>query len=62
MSSPKSNYKADLGLAISEILRRGLPGPVISPIQASVIVAEMLVRAKLSQSKVAFIYPSILDS
>jgi allantoin racemase len=50
------------GLAIIREMRRALPVPVISPIQASVIVAEMLVRAKLSQSKVAFIYPSILDS
>lgn len=50
------------GPVIIESLRRGLPVPVIDPIQASVIVAEMLVRARLSQSKAAFIHPSTLGS
>ena len=42
------------GLSIYRELRRVLAVPVISPIQASVIVAEMLVRIGISQSKLAY--------
>jgi allantoin racemase len=45
------------GLTVIGAMRRALQVPVISPIQASVIVAELLVRARLSQSKVAFPRP-----
>lgn len=49
------------GLPIIQELRQRLPVPVISAIQASVVVAEMLVRTRLSQSKLAFVRPKILD-
>jgi allantoin racemase len=42
-------------------LRRKLPVPVISPVQSSVIIAEALVRAKLSQSKICFPFPDNLE-
>ena len=42
------------GRGIYRQLRHALPVPVISPIQASVIVAEMLVRAGIAQSKLAY--------
>lgn len=50
------------GLPIFRKLRAELPVPVISPIQASVIVAETLARANLAQSKVAFPFPTVLES
>ena len=50
------------GLSGIRALRQNLPVPVVSPIQASVIVAGMLVRARLSQSKVAFPYPMALQA
>ena len=49
------------GLPIIQELRQRLSVPVISAIQASVVVAEMLVRTRLSQSKVAFVRPKVLD-
>lgn len=49
------------GMPVYRKLRAELPVPVISPVQASVIVAETLARANLSQSKVAFPYPKNLD-
>ena len=45
------------GLPFIGAMRRALPVPVISPIQASVVVAEMLVRSGMSQSKIAFPSP-----
>jgi len=42
-------------------LRPNLPVPVISPVQASVVMAETLVRANLAQSKIAFPYPDNIE-
>lgn len=49
------------GLKVIQALRDELPVPVISPVQASVLVAEMLVRSHLSHSKVAFPFPAGLN-
>jgi len=48
------------GYNVIHTMRKELAIPIINPTQASVIVAEMLVRAKLSQSKIAFTFPVIL--
>jgi allantoin racemase len=42
------------GYEVIKVLREELPVPVINPIQASILIAELLVRAKIAQSKVAF--------
>ena len=42
-------------------LRNKLSVPVISPVQASIVLAETLVRAKLSQSKISFPYPDNIE-
>ncbi len=42
------------GLEILERLRGGLPVPVVDPIQASAMMAESLVRLRLSQSEHAY--------
>ena len=49
------------GYRVIHKLREELPIPIINPTQASVLVAEMLVRSSLSQSKIAFARPEILD-
>lgn len=46
------------GLDIIRELRSALPVPVVSAIQATVLVAEALARARLSQSKIAFAEPA----
>ena len=46
-------------LKILRALREALPVPIIEPVTAGILVAEMLVRGRLSQSKVAFVPPSI---
>jgi Asp/Glu/hydantoin racemase len=47
-------------LKILHALREALPVPIIDPVTADILVAEMLVRARLSQSKVAFVPPSMV--
>ena len=45
------------GIEMISFLQTNLPVPVISPIQASVMMAESLVRLRLRQSKKAFRWP-----
>ena len=47
-------------LKILRALREALPVPIIEPVTAGILVAEMLVRGRLSQSKVAFVRPSMV--
>ena len=49
------------GIEGIEHLRRELGVPVISPVQASVLMAETLVRSGLSHSKIAYPVPSDLS-
>jgi allantoin racemase len=49
------------GIEGIEHLRRELGVPVISPVQASVLMAEALVRSNLSHSKLAYPTPSDLN-
>ncbi len=49
------------GPDVYKALRPKLPVPVISPVQSSVVMAETLVRAKLSQSKISFPYPDNIE-
>jgi len=47
-------------LSVIRALREALPVPIIDPVTAGILVAEMLVRARLSQSKIAFVPPSMV--
>ena len=49
------------GPDVFNALRHQLPVPVISPVQSSVIIAEALVRAQLSQSKICFPFPDNIE-